>query len=99
MLPGSFLYLNSYRILCTSNLDDIYCVPPGLVSLPDMKASRPSAVRDGTEQAKLLCQSDFREPSRNFTYLCWVLPGILLYKIRIWMFFIIPCIALYIVGR
>jgi hypothetical protein len=25
--------------------------------------------------------------------------GILLYKMGIWMFFIIPCIALYIVGR
>ena len=25
--------------------------------------------------------------------------GILLYKLGIWMFFIIPCIALYLVGR
>ena len=78
VFPGDFLYLNPYRILCTSNLDDFDCVPPGLASLPgtSLRATRPDVVRDDGEQAKLLCHSGFRETSRNFTYLCWVLPRI-----------------------
>ena len=51
-------------------------MPPGLASLPgtSLRATRPDVVRDDGEQAKLLCHSGFRETSRNFTYLCWVLP-------------------------
>ena len=30
---------------------------------------------DDEEPAKLLCQSGFRDVSRNFTYLCWDLPN------------------------
>jgi hypothetical protein len=76
VFPGGFLYLNPYRILCTSNLDDFGCVLPGLVSLPgaSSRVARSGTVRDDGELAKRLCQSGFREPSRNFTYLCWVLP-------------------------
>src|SRR5262249_17362463 len=50
----------------------------GLASLPDtsLRTPRPDVVRDDEEQAKLLCHSGFRETSRNFTYLCWVLPKV-----------------------
>src|SRR3954453_13411076 len=78
VFSGSFLYYNPNLILCTSNLDGFDCVPPGLSSLPgtSLRASRPGVVRDDEEQAKRLCQSGFREPSRNFTYpyLCWDSP-------------------------
>jgi hypothetical protein len=58
---GGFLYLNPYRILCTSNLDEYDYVPTSPASLPgaSLIASRPGAGRDDEEQAKLLCQSGF----------------------------------------
>jgi hypothetical protein len=76
VFPGIFLYLHPYRILCTSNHDQFDCVPLGLAALPDtsLRMPRPDVVRGDEEQAKLLCHSGFRETSRNFTYLCWVLP-------------------------
>ena len=44
--------------------------------LPGCAPGRADVVRDDEERAKLLSHSGFRETSRNFTYLCRVLPGV-----------------------
>src|SRR5262249_3822543 len=65
---GIILYISNYYALVYE--------PLGLPSLPgaSLRGSRPDVVGDDDEPAKPPCQSGFREPSRNFAYLCWVLP-------------------------
>src|SRR5262249_26052856 len=76
MVPSSFVYLNPYRILCASNLDDFDCVPLTWHPFQAAPWGRLGLMSsdDDEEQAKFQCHSGFRETPWNFTYLCWVLP-------------------------
>jgi hypothetical protein len=74
---GGFLYLNPYHILRNADVplyDEATLYP---TNLGDVSTHRVLlCIRSGgREPGKSSSQDDFRTSSRNFTYLCWVLPN------------------------